>query len=580
MGENNSKISVLDDGLINKIAAGEVVEEPSSVVKELIENSIDANADEISIEVTEGGKSRIYVKDNGDGMSKEDAEMCVKRHATSKIKSEDDLFAIKTLGFRGEALASICAVSRFMLVTKRNIDLSGTCITIEGNNLNVKDIGCEKGTSVDVRELFYNVPARKKFMKTIEAELGNIIDVVTRYALAYPKKSFILTSNEKAILSTAKSGRWLNTIQAVYGSDTAKNVLEIAYENELVCVNGYIGKPSIARNDKTRQTLFVNGRYVRSKEISNAVKDAYHSLLFLEREPMYVLSIWLDESKVDVNVHPRKEIVKISNSSDVCEKVRNAISEVLKKSNLFADAELRGEDTSRDAKPLNAYAFSKETQTSLAFNDIAEDKITPTGSVYDNIKSAVIENMHIGPFKIMGQINKEYIIAENAEGLLIIDQHAAEERVNYEKMLKELRENAIRKQQLIQPIVVETSAAEFEKIISSREMLERCGFEIDEYGKNNIIVRTMPFVFERPSKTVIFDLINELKEGIDSEIEERIIRFSCRKSIKAGEEMTAKQVENLINELDKCDLPFTCPHGRPTVIKISLSEIEKKFKRR
>jgi DNA mismatch repair protein MutL len=572
------KISILDDRLIDKIAAGEVVEDPSSVVKELIENSIDANSDEIEVEVKEGGKSLIKVKDNGEGMSKDDAELAIKRHATSKIKCEDDLFAIKTLGFRGEALASMCAVSRFSLITRSKDDIKGTSVNIENNNILVKDSGAEKGTVIHVEDLFYNVPARKKFLKTIEYELANIIDIVTRYALAYPNKSFKLVSDGKVILNTIKTNNWINTIQAVYGSDTAKNMIKINYEDEIISIEGYIGKPIIARNDKLRQTIFLNGRYVKSKEICSAVKEGYHSLLFLDKEPVFVLSIKIDEKKVDVNVHPKKEIVKISGAKEITEKISHAINDLLKKSNLFVDASLEGSS----AKPQSYYSMMRGKQTSLVFDDSFGDKVVSTGSVYENTKP-ILENKHIGPFKLLGQINKMYVIGENAEGLMIIDQHAAEERVNYEKLMKDLKDGAIKKQALIKPIIVETSAAEFEILMSFKEELNHCGFDIDEYGENNIVVRSIPFVFERPSKMLISDLVNELKEisnkKIHTEIEERIVRFSCRKSIKAGEEMTMKQIEELLTELDKCELPFTCPHGRPTIISVSLSEIEKKFKR-
>jgi DNA mismatch repair protein MutL len=582
-GNYLGKIIQLDDQLIDKIAAGEVVENPSSVVKELLENSIDAGADSISVKTREGGKSFIEVKDNGEGMNKDDAELCIRRHTTSKIKSEDDLFAISTLGFRGEALASICAVSKFTLITKTKDSLKATKLHIERNSIEREEAGSDKGTIITVEELFYNVPARKKFLKTIGIEFNNVIDVVTRYALAYPKISFTLENDGKTILRTTKTDKWANTIFAVYGNETAKNMIKLDYKDELIEINGLIGKPIIARKDKEKQTIFINGRYVKSREISQAVKDGYSSLLFLENEPVFVLNISLDEKKVDVNVHPRKEIVKISNILEIMLKIRIAVQECLKKNNLIVSTELK----ETQAMPKQQYSFKTDKQTTLGIDAESGDKVVQTSTVYDNSKNVIARKelalKKIGPFKVYGQLNKTYIIAENAQGLLIIDQHAAQERVNYEKMVKELKRDAIKKQRLVKGMITECSAQEFELIMQYKEMLEKTGFEIEEYGENNILVRAVPFVFERPSNTLIHELIDEIKEmsrrKIEDMAEERIIRWACRKSIKAGEEMTMRQVESLLNDLDKCELPFTCPHGRPTIISVSLSEIEKKFKR-
>ncbi len=588
MGEVR-RIIILEDDVINKIAAGEVVENPSSVVKELIENSIDAESDKIEVKLSEGGKSLIQVKDNGNGMNKIDAGLSIMRHATSKITNEKDLFAINTLGFRGEALASICAVSRFKIMTRQKEEIKGTEIFVENNDVKIKDCGAEKGTVIIVKDLFYNVPARKKFLRSIEHELSAISDVVTRYALAYPNVSFKLTNNNKTILNTVRTKKGINTIQAIYGQETAKNILEIKDEDELIKIEGYIGKPSIARNDKLRQTIFVNGRYVKSKEISDAVKEGYRSLLFLEREPIFILRITVDLDKIDVNVHPRKEIVKISNIKQISESISTAIKKILSESNLFVEANLE----TGNARPQHSYSISKDSQATLEINDdndssiVGREEIKETGSVFDNLKENIvqkeIETKHIGPFRILGQISKTYILAENAQGLLIVDQHAAEERVNYEDLMKQLKDKAIKKQKLLKPIILELSPSEFEMIIKFREELGNSGFEIDEYGKDNIVVRSMPFIFERPSKSLVSELIDELRElnkgKIEREIEERIIRFSCRKSIKAGEDMTIKEISELIKELDKCELPFTCPHGRPTIIQLSISDIEKKFKR-
>ncbi|MFT4304174.1 MAG: DNA mismatch repair endonuclease MutL [Candidatus Woesearchaeota archaeon] len=574
MGDN---IRLLDKSLIEKIAAGEVVENPSSVIKELIENSIDSNAKIIEIEVREGGKSYIKVKDNGDGMNENDAKLSIQRHATSKITSEDDLFNIATLGFRGEALASISAVSKFSLVTKKQEDVSGIFLSIEDHNIISKEIGTDKGTIVTVKDLFYNVPARKKFLGNMQTELNMISDVITKYALAYYNISFKLISDGKIMINTNATNEWKNTIQSLYGN--ADDFLEINKVSDLIEIKGYLGKPSIARNNKTRQTLFINGRYVKNKEISEAIKKGYHSMLFLDNQPVYILKLKVKEKTIDVNVHPKKEIVKIDNIELICQEITNIISEFFKNTNLTLDADL----STGNAKAMHTYNLSNDKQSTLSVPDNQGDKFSKSN--FTNIESPSeykIEAQHIGPIKIIGQIAKTYIIAESARGILIVDQHAAEERVNYENLMKQLNESAIKKQTLLKPIIIELSPLEHGLVTQWIISLNKCGFEIEEYGDSSIIIRTMPFIFERPSKTLIFDLIEDLKHDsskIQKEIEDRIIRFSCRMSIKAGDELSNKEMENLLIELDKCELPFTCPHGRPTIIQFSIADLEKKFKR-
>lgn len=600
MMKTENKIKILENSLIDKIAAGEVVENPSSVVKELLENSIDAKADKISIEIKEGGKSLIKISDNGIGMNKEDAKLSIIRHSTSKIQNTDDLFKINTLGFRGEALASICAVSKFEMLTRQKDDIVGTQIITEKENIIINEIGTEIGTSIKVKELFFNVPARKKFLKNIETETRIITDIVTRYSLAYPNISFSLKCDNRDIINTTKTNNWLNTIQSVYGTSISKEMISIEYSDDIISINGFIGKPSIARNDKLRQTIFLNGRYIKSKEISEAIKKGYNSTIFLEKEPIFILNIKIDESKVDVNIHPRKEIVKITEIENISNKISDIIFENLKKNDLFPDSDLKTWKT----QSKQVYSIEKDTQSTLNFkqnNILSSDvDIREAGTIYNNeikennfnkissmlkesISSQEIVSSHLGKFKIIGQVNKTYILAENENGLMIIDQHAAEERANYEKLMKELKHGAVSSQELLQAIMLELSPEEMQIISFNKEKINKCGYDIDEYGNNSIIIRSVPFIFERPSKLLIEELIEELKsentKKQNTEIEERIIRFSCRSSIKAGKEMTFHSMEKLLYNLDKCDLPFTCPHGRPTIIKLSFGDIEKKFKR-
>jgi len=594
-------IKILDDSLIDKIAAGEVVENPSSVVKELLENSIDAKSDKIEIEIREGGKSLIKIKDNGLGMSKEDSKLSIKRYATSKISNENDLFAIHTLGFRGEALASICAVSKFELISKQKGSVSGTRVSVEKKNIIIEECGAETGTTIIIKELFFNVPARKKFLKNIESETRAIIDIITRYALAYPEISFSLNSEGRNIIMTTKTNNWLNTIQSIYGTNIAKNMIEINHNDELLSIKGYIAKPNIARNDKLRQTIFLNGRYIKSKDINIAIKDGYHSTIFLEKEPVYILNINIDEKRVDVNVHPRKEIVKINNSENIFDKIANIIKENLVEDDLFLDSDM----STGNAKSRQTYRTEPGVQSTLNFEEDSTTKadieIKSIGSIYENkvaekevnkivqnlkesVTSQKVTTSHLGEFRIIGQLNKTYILIESNNGMIIVDQHAAEERVNYEKLMNELKDGAVTSQELLQPLTFELSPEEMQIVVSNKKMLTKTGYDIDEYGSNSVIVRSVPFIFERPSKVLIEELIEELKDNLKSrkfvnEIEEKITRFSCRKSIKAGKEMTFSSMTKLMTQLDKCEIPFTCPHGRPTIIRLSFADIEKKFKR-
>lgn len=568
-------ITVLPDSLIDKIAAGEVVESPASVVKELLENSIDARATAITITIADGGKSLIKIQDNGTGMNKEDALLSIKRHATSKVRTENDLFAIASLGFRGEALASICAVSRFTLMTRQQDTISGTRVKVDSGGIIEEACGCEKGTLVVIEDLFYNVPARKKFLKGTDTEYNRIIDVVTRYALAYPHIQFRLTHNDKPVILTPGSGDGLQTIHAIYGQ--AQHMLPIAYKDEIVTINGFIAKPEASRGDKNRQTLFVNGRFIKSRELAEAIKQGYHSMLFLEREPVYILHLQLDERKVDVNVHPRKEVVKISMMPQICEHVTYAVKEVLKDAQLVVEADASGGST---AQARQHYRIEPGQQMTLAEHDT--DKTHQYQPALQE-KETSSESSRIGPIRVLGQLNRMYIVAESAQGLMLIDQHAAEERINYELLMKQLHDDAVRKQKLLKPLQLEVSPSEMHRIMQLKEALSNCGYELEEYGKNTLLIRSVPFIFERPSKSLIEELVDSLQSGSETQVmkeaEERIIRFSCRKSIKAGDVLHISQMEQLMRKLDACELPFTCPHGRPTIISLGLKDIEKKFKR-
>ena len=561
-------INILDDALINKIAAGEVVERPASVVKELIENSIDADANEIVIDIKDGGKSLIKIADNGNGMDKDDAKLCIERHATSKLSNINELSSISTLGFRGEALSSIASVSDFSLITKTEQAMEGTNIRVEEGKTSIKDIGCSKGTVVEVKNLFSNIPAREKFLKSIQVEFNYIADIVTRYALINKDIFFKLVHNDKIIFSSQKTDSLFNNIVSIYGKEIASNLVKVFYESDYLKIYGYIGKPSLTRNDKQMQSFYVNKRYVKNKIINDAVYNAFHTLLFINRHPTAVLNIEINPEIVDVNVHPSKKMIKVFDEEKFYNDVFNAVRQSLYTNNLIPEAKL--DDT--NYKVSRKYPLQTDKQSVLAVED---------SPVKKKAEEKISEN--VGPFLLIGQISKTYILAENNKGLLIIDQHAAQERISYEKFMKQYEKEGIKTQKLVKPKVINLSAAESGVMEDNITFLSKLGFSIEAYGNNSFILRTTPSIFGRVDAVLITDILTELSgissKNIDKVKEERIIRFACRKSIKAGEEMTMPLMEKLIEELDSTEQPFTCPHGRPTAISISLPELERKFKR-
>lgn len=581
-------IHILDDKLINKIAAGEVVERPAAVVKELIENSIDSGADQITITIGEGGKSRIKVHDNGCGMTKEDAVLSIHRHATSKIRDSEDLFRITTLGFRGEALASIAAVSHMRIITRTDKQIEGTQIDSEGSKIrSIKELGCNKGTIIEVSSLFYNTPARKKYMKSIRTEHNVIVDIVTRYSLANHGLFFRLYHDNKLIINSPKTTRFLDNIVFIYGSEVGKNLITINHDNSSAKIMGYISKPGMTRSDKSQQSIFINGRYVKSKAISNALYDGYHSMLFTQRHPIAVIFIEIDPKKIDVNVHPTKDVIRIENEENIYEAVKHAVRSALESANLAPSATI---DSYSNISSTKQYPFSKEQQSVLIARDKESDTLIKTeeqtGEPETDKRTDTISEKYeqrIGAYRITGQLNRTYIIAENAEGLLLIDQHAAEERVNYELLMEEYRHKGIAAQKLVRPKIIELSPAEANVIKDNIRLLENTGFKVEDYGKNSFLIRTIPSILGRYYNDLIIDLIKELQsistKKIENIKEERIIRFACRKSVKAGEELTKEQMQALMKKLEKAKQPFSCPHGRPTMINISIGELEKKFKR-
>ena len=551
-------VRILDEETINKIAAGEVIERPYSVVKELIENSIDANANNILIEVKNGGKDYIKVSDDGIGMSKKDTKLCYFKHATSKL---NDLFNINTLGFRGEALSSIAAVSN--LIIKTNNNKESIKLEIEaGKIISESEVGMNQGTVIEVSDLFFNTPARKNYLKSKEQEFQKIQDIIIRYSFSNKNISFKLIHDDKEILSSPKTERLINKIVDIYGLDIARNLMEINEEK----IQGFIGKPYITKTDKSFQTLFINGRYVKNEVVSKAIQDAYRTLLFLDRHPVIILNIIIDFTKIDVNVHPSKDIIRLENEDEVYKLVFNAIRDTFKNNNLTPEVKLN-----KSNRIVNKYEITKDTQTNLPVEN-ATKKI--------QIKENQGFNSKIGSVKVLDQLNKTYILAENDKGLLIIDQHAMQERINFEKLLDQYKNKKIETQQLLQPIIIELPQKIFNNI--KQYNLKELGFDIDEYGNKTFIIRQIPKIILLRDKNSIINLLTDL-ENFDKinqdKIDEIVARVACRKSIKAGDELTLIEMNKLVKEINFCRDPYACPHGRPTMITITISELEKKFKR-
>lgn len=611
------KIHLLSEDFINKIAAGEVIERPASIVKELIENSLDAGATKITIDIEDSGKRSIRVADNGEGMDKEDAEKSILRHATSKIRNDADLYSIHTLGFRGEALASIAAVSQLSLITKRKEALEGFTLVIDGGGIMRSSIiAAEPGTTMEVRNLFFNTPARKKFLKSDQVELRHIIDIVIRYALINPTIAFKLAHEGHVLLHSPSVGDMRSTIASIYGTALAKEMLEVNHQEQKIKISGFIAPPSQARNDKNQQDIYVNGRWVRSPEIMNAVYEAYHSMLFVNKHPVVILNLTLDPVTIDVNVHPAKTEIKIEQKEEVCTAVRSAVQQTLKKNNLIPlieDEEVQvtfGIPVRREefkSTPAATYAFEASEQTIFAAPE--ESPPSPTDVNYtppeDSSASAIsaelptmdiamltqrlqpIEipvNSKFPALRVLGQIHKTFFVAEILGGVMYIDQHAAHERVLYEQFMKEYLHTDVHIQKLLRGEIIEFSPAEKALALEHHKTVQRLGFTLEPFGDHTFIIKTIPMLLGRVQpKEIIYEVLSMLREGknkiLDAK-EEIVTRMACRAAVMAGDTLTVLEMEHILQDLTKTELPYTCPHGRPTMFKVPVEELEKKFKRK
>ncbi len=606
-------IILLTEDVINKIAAGEVIERPASVVKELLENSLDAKATKITIEIEDCGKELISITDNGEGMSEEDAKKSILRHATSKIKSADDLFSINTLGFRGEALASIAAVSKFSLTTKKKETLAGFNLIVEGGSVLSTGIApAGQGTTIEVRDLFYNTPARKKFLKTDAVELHHIVDVVTQYALVNYAVSFKLVHNGHELLHSPAVQDQRSNLASLYGVDTAKELLELSFQKDGIFLRGFISKPYHARNDKHQQALFVNGRWIKNHDLTNAVYDGYHSMLFVNRHPIFVLHVELDPTKIDVNVHPNKSEIRIEQKDLVCELITLAVQECLRQHQLLPTVAVEMETQSTLATPRSEgkqkdnflYAFEPSTQTVLSVKEVdtvsyAGGEINPVGNDVSNFSSVVSpppSSVAVPPsqvssststfpeLRLLGQVHKTFFVAETQGGVFFIDQHAAHERVMYEQLMKQLTQGNIEVQELLTGEVLNFTAAEGVLCQQFQSSLQEMGFLVENFGKNSFLLKTVPAVFGRQqAKSLFMEILHTMGENKNQvhQLREVIItRMACRAAVMAGEELTVARMDKILSELRQTKFPYTCPHGRPTLLKTTAEELEKKFRRK
>lgn len=578
----------MDDLLANKIAAGEVVERCVSIVKELVENSIDAKSSKIRVSLKDSGILEITVADDGLGMDEDDAVLAFSRHATSKLKSLNDLFHIASLGFRGEALPSIASVSKVELRTSTN-DV-GTYLYLEGGQLIKKErYPLEKGTTITVKNLFYNTPVRLKYLKSLSTELSLIIDYMNKMALSYPNIKFILENNDKELLNTTGDGNLLKVIYAVYGIDVAKKMIEINGENDDYVISGYVAYPEVAKASRNVMTTLVNGRVIKNQALNRAILDTYHTYIPKDKYPVIVINISVDPILVDINIHPQKMDIKFSKLDELLSLVTSLIEKKLKEILLIPHASVRNIETIYEVE--DSLPLEKPKSIFDDDNDIKIEKEVEEVSFDFQADSEVITNNEVPKeeYRIkkmhpLGIIHKTFIVAENEEGMYLIDQHAIAERINYEKFMKELSKENKDTTDLLVPIKLEYPKDEFLKIKEYLDVLKSIGVYLEEFGDHTFLVRRHPtFIYKGREKDSIEKIISILLEkGTFSKekfIEKTATTLACRLSIKANDYISLEEADYLLETIRTCENPFTCPHGRPTIITYSNYELEKMFKR-
>lgn len=657
------RIQVLSQTTINQIAAGEVIERPASVVKELVENAIDARASAVTVEIKEGGIDFIRVTDNGTGMEKDDVQVAFLCHATSKIRTTDDLLSIGSLGFRGEALASIASVSKTEVITKTAEPMTGIRYVIEGGNeISYEEVGCPEGTTFIVRNLFYNTPARRKFLKSKMTEAGYISTMMERIALSHPEVAIKLIHQNKAVISTSGSGRLKDVIYQIYGKDIAANLLPVSLKTPNFSIEGYVGKPVISRGNRALENYFVNGRYIKNNIITKAIEDSYKTWQMVHKYPFTALNLLIEPELIDVNVHPSKMEIRFKNGEEIFsaffEGIREALIDHQHVRKVTLDKKIppvqekarplprgaepfeksRTPERKMDRRPVKAMEemlkeesryevdklFEKEVpkpeivqkpvevpkperileQKELPKPELKQEpkqvsapEITQESEQVPKTKerkeapmqlSFLEEDIHTEDTKeevrIIGQLFDTYWMLQKGQELLIMDQHAAHEKVLYEKLLKSYRKQQVYRQQLLPPVILNLTIKELDFVKTYEKMLMEFGFTLEEFGSDAYCLRTIPSNLFGMDAQVFF---RELLDGMEEEVKktdvemvlDKIATMACKSAIKANQKMSVEEAKELLKECEKLENPYTCPHGRPILISISKREIEKKFKR-
>ena len=594
-------IRLLDKSVSDKIAAGEVIERPISIVKELVENALDAGADSVVVEIKNGGKSYIRVTDNGCGIPSEEAETAFLRHATSKISTAADLDAIDTLGFRGEALASIAAVTRTEVITKTKGSKTGTRLILHGGRVITKEkTGCPDGTTIIVTDLFYNTPARLKFMKTDSAESGLIIDFMSQMALAYKDVKFRLINNGRILFSTQGDGNRLNTILRVYHDVDSRNMVPVCHSEDGISVDGYISTPAFSKTTRGSQIYFVNGRVVSSKVIEKGVSEGYRERLFEGRYPVVYLFLHVDPHTIDVNIHPNKREVRFNEESMITDFIARAIRDALSSEDAVVDAGniFKGRENSissskvyeRVFEPLREKTEEKQVYIKQILSTIENPYKAKTESESESESESKIpiyapkfKPFDFSQLKVTGVIFDTYITAVDESNFYLIDQHAAQERIFYEKLVGEYESAEKVRQPLLVPLVINVSLSVSENSFHWLDALSRMGFTVNEFGPGTFRITEIPMFMELSEAedfiNQFIDNINERTNLSNSVVIDKLIMMSCKAAVKANDKLSGEEVKALINDLSSCINPFSCPHGRPTFIRLTRYEIEKMFKR-
>lgn len=595
-------VRILPEILSNKIAAGEVVERPAAVVKELVENAIDAGSDRITIDIEQGGRAMIRIADNGRGMGHDDALLAIERYATSKIAAEEDLFNIQSLGFRGEALPSIAAVSRFTMVTRDDKSDAATEIRVEGGKIrSVNPVGAPRGTMITVRQLFFNTPARRKFMKTVSTEFGHIADTVACFALSRPEIHFCLTHNGKTVRQWHDVRDPRARIESVLGENLNRLLYPVSGNTHAASISGWVCDPSVTRGSAGKIYTFVNGRFIRDRGIQHAVVEGYHGRLMKGRFPLCVVYLTVPASEVDVNVHPAKAEVRFSRQQDIYSTVKNGVSGALDEKKPLGQARWRTaaptlhvKESSRDFSgappPLDKQnSFPPRAPASLTPGEEKKDarKQAPVADGAAVPRQAALfsrENLRLA--SVIGQFHNTYILCEKEGELLLIDQHAAHERILYEQIRNRMApDTPVQVQQLLVPETIELGYRESAALEQVIPELNRMGLEIDTFGQNTFVVKAIPEILaETPIPALIAEIaemaeVSGYRQGADRAIEACLILMACHGAVRANHPLTEKQMTAILEQLYACENPYSCPHGRPTMITWHASFLEKRFKR-